>query len=147
MASAYATFASNGWHSPTTFIARITDTSGNVILDNTPKPKLILDPWAAASLTSTLQSVINEGTGTHAQIGRPAAGKTGTTNSQRDIWFVGYTPQLSAAVWVGNDNYDPLSQGATGGVFVAPVWGDFMRRALQNTSVEYFQPASDFIHP
>ncbi|HBE50332.1 MAG TPA: penicillin-binding protein, partial [Cyanobacteria bacterium UBA11369] len=89
MAAGYATFAANGWQSDTTFIVQVTDTQGQVILDNTPKPKLVLDPWAAASINSVLRSVVVSGTGKEAQIGRPAAGKTGTTSSERDVWFVG----------------------------------------------------------
>jgi 1A family penicillin-binding protein len=147
MAGAFATFANNGWHSDTTFIVQVSDSSGNVLLDNTPKTKLVLDPWAAASLNSALQGVINQGTATSAQIGRPAAGKTGTTSSERDIWFVGYVPQLAVAVWVGNDDFTPLYSGSTGGTFVAPVWRDFMLQALQNTPVQYFRPASDFEPP
>ncbi|MEO1069051.1 MAG: penicillin-binding protein 1A, partial [Cyanobacteria bacterium J06638_6] len=111
MAGAYATFASNGWYSKPTFIVQVTDSSGNVLLDNTPQPQLVLDPWAAASLTDVLQGVIARGTGRAAQIGRPAAGKTGTTDSQRDVWFVGYVPQLATAVWIGNDNYSPMRAG------------------------------------
>jgi penicillin-binding protein 1A len=147
MAGAYATFASNGWYSETTFIVQVTDNSGNVLLDNTPKPQPVLDPWAVASLNSVLQGVVERGTATAAQIGRPAAGKTGTTSSERDIWFVGYVPQLAAAVWVGNDDYRPLGHGATGGGFVAPIWRDFMLRALQDEPVETFKPASDFNRP
>ncbi|HLO49133.1 MAG TPA: transglycosylase domain-containing protein [Kamptonema sp.] len=147
MAGAFATFANNGWQSDTTFIAQVTDSSGNVLLDNTPKPKLVLDPWAAASLNNVLQGVINQGTATAARIGRPAAGKTGTTSSERDIWFVGYVPQLAVAVWVGNDDYRPLSYGATGGTMVAPVWRDFMSQALEGVPVENFRPASDFDRP
>ncbi len=147
MAGAYATFASYGWQSDPTTIVRVTDSSGNVLLDNTPKPQLVLEPWAAAALTSVLNGVINNGTGRSAQIGRPAAGKTGTTSSERDIWFVGYVPQLATAVWVGNDNYRPLGHGATGGGFVAPIWRDFMLRALQDTPVEYFRPSSKFDRP
>ncbi len=147
MAGAYATFANNGWHSEPTFIVQVTDSSGNVLLDNTPKPQLVLDPWAAASLTDVLQGVIARGTGTRAQIGRPAAGKTGTTDSQRDVWFVGYVPQLATSVWVGNDNYSPLGSGATGGTYAAPVWQDFMRQALVNVPVENFRRPSDFPQP
>ncbi len=147
MAGAFATFASNGWYSETTFIVQVTDSSGNVLLDNTPKPQLVLDPWAAASLNSALQGVIDGGTGTAAAIDRPAAGKTGTTSSERDIWFVGYVPQLAAAVWVGNDDYAPIGYGATGGTFVAPIWRNFMQRALQGVPVENFRPASDFPRP
>lgn len=147
MAGAYATIASYGWQSDPTTIVRVTDSSGNILLDNTPKPQLVLEPWAAAALTSVLNGVINNGTGRAAQIGRPAAGKTGTTSSERDIWFVGYVPQLATAVWVGNDNYKPLGHGATGGGFVAPIWRDFMIRALQDTPVEYFRPSSKFDRP
>ncbi|HEY9667517.1 MAG TPA: penicillin-binding protein 1A [Coleofasciculaceae cyanobacterium] len=147
MAGSYATFASNGWHSDTTIIVRVTDSAGNVLLDNTPKPKLVLDPWATASLTNVLQGVINGGTGKSAQIGRPAAGKTGTTSSERDVWFVGYTPQLSTAVWIGNDNNRPLGGGATGGGFAAPIWRNFMLKALKNEPVQYFPAPSKFNRP
>lgn len=147
MAGAFATFANNGWHSDTTFIVQVTDSSGNVLLDNTPKPKLVLNSWAAASVNSALQGVINNGTARAAQLGRPAAGKTGTTSSERDIWFVGYVPQLSVAVWMGNDNYRPMSYGATGGTIVAPVWRDFMSQALEGVPAESFKPASSFERP
>lgn len=147
MASAYATFASNGWYSDPTLIVQVTDSSGNMLLDNTPKPRLVLDSWASAAINDVLQGVVTRGTATAAQIGRPAAGKTGTTSSERDIWFVGYVPQLSTAVWVGNDDYKQLGYGATGGHFVAPIWRDFMQQALQDVPVERFRPASDFDRP
>ncbi|RMG05259.1 MAG: penicillin-binding protein 1A [Cyanobacteria bacterium J055] len=147
MAGAFATFANTGWHSDTTFIAQVTDSAGNIILDNTPKPRLVLDPWAAASLNDVLQGVITRGTATAANIGRPAAGKTGTTSSERDIWFVGYTPQLSVAVWVGNDDYTPLGYGVTGGSYVAPVWRSFMTQALANEPVLDFPSPGEFDPP
>ena len=147
MAGAFATFANNGWQSETTFIAQVTDSNGNVLLDNTPKPKLVLNSWAAASLNNVLQGVINQGTATAAKLGRPAAGKTGTTSSERDVWFVGYVPQLSVAVWVGSDDYRPLSYGTTGGGMVAPIWRDFMSQALNGVPVENFKPASEFDRP
>ncbi len=139
MAGAYATFASNGWASDTTFIVQVTDSNGKVLLDNTPKRRLVLDPWSAASINDVLKGVINGGTATRAQIGRPAAGKTGTTSSERDVWFVGYVPQLSTAVWVGNDDYTPLARGSTGGGHVAPIWRDFMSQAVQGMPVEDFK--------
>jgi penicillin-binding protein 1A len=147
MAGAYATFANNGWSSPTTMIALVTDSRGGVVLDNTPKPKLILDRWATASLTSVLQTVINGGTGKNAAIGRPAAGKTGTTSSERDVWFVGYVPQLATAVWIGNDNYRSLGKGTTGGTFAAPIWRSFMTKALKDEPVLQFPAASKFPKP
>lgn len=147
MAGGYATFASNGWHSDTTFIVRVTDSSGNVLLDNTPKPRLVLDPWATASLTQVLQGVINGGTGKAAQIGRPAAGKTGTTSSEKDVWFVGYVPQLATAVWIGKDNNRSLGGGVTGGHYAAPVWRDFMSTAMAGEPVQYFPSPSKFERP
>ncbi|MBD2104775.1 transglycosylase domain-containing protein [Leptolyngbya sp. FACHB-261] len=149
MASAYGVFATNGFKSEPTFIARVTSNSGRVILDNNPDPQLVLDPWAAASLNSVLQGVVTQGTGKAAQLGdgRPVAGKTGTTSSERDIWFVGYVPQMVTAVWVGNDDYRPLGGGATGGGFVAPIWKDFMTKALKGVPAEKFDPPSNFERP
>ncbi|HHP7231686.1 MAG TPA: transglycosylase domain-containing protein [Xenococcaceae cyanobacterium] len=147
MAGAYATFASNGWHSESTIILQVTDSRGNILLDNQPRPQQILDPWATASLTTILKDVINEGTGKNAAIGRPAAGKTGTTSSERDVWFVGYVPQLSVAVWVGNDDYRSMGRGVTGGTHAAPVWRSFMYKALETEPVRYFPAASQFPRP
>lgn len=147
MAGAFATFANDGWHSDTTFIVQVTDSQGNVLLDNTPKPRLVLDQWSVAALNNVLQGVISGGTATRAQIGRPAAGKTGTTSSERDVWFVGYTPDLATAVWAGNDDYTPLTYGATGGTVVAPIWRDFMSQALAGKPVTSFKPPSAYAKP
>ncbi|MEL6457420.1 MAG: transglycosylase domain-containing protein [Cyanobacteria bacterium J06621_15] len=147
MASAYATFANYGWQSPTTVIARVTDSSGNVLLDNTPKPKLVLDSWAAASTINIMQTVISSGTGKNAALGRPAAGKTGTTSSEKDIWFVGTVPQLTTAVWVGRDDNRQLSRGATGGSDVAPIWREFMVNALKGVPSQSFKAPSSFKRP
>ncbi|MCC0176958.1 penicillin-binding protein 1A [Waterburya agarophytonicola K14] len=148
MAGAFATFANNGWQSDTTVILQVTDSKGNILLDNTPQPKKILDPWATANLTTMLKGVLEPGgTGNKANIGRPAAGKTGTTSSERDVWFVGYVPQLATAVWVGNDNYQSMGKGITGGDYAAPVWRSFMLKALQNEPVKYFPAASKFPRP
>ena len=116
IAGAYAVFASGGYKSKTTLIARVTDRNGNLVLDNTPKPELILDPIAVSYLTDSLRGVINNGTATEAQLseGRPAAGKTGTTSDFRDAWFVGYVPQLSVAIWIGNDDYSPMAKWCYG---------------------------------
>ncbi|WP_373542775.1 transglycosylase domain-containing protein [Chamaesiphon sp.] len=147
MASAFATFASNGWQSETTSILRVTDSDGNILLDNTPQPKLVLNSWATAQINSALQSVVTKGTGKAAAIGRPAAGKTGTTDSERDVWFVGYVPQLAASVWIGKDDYTPLGRGVTGGTYAAPIWRSFMQEALKNEPVESFTPPAKFKRP
>ncbi len=147
MAGAYATFANNGWHSDTTMIIQVTDSNGNILLDNRPQPKLILDRWSTATLTSVMKAVIEEGTGKNAKIDRPAAGKTGTTSSERDVWFVGYVPQLATAVWIGNDDYKTLGKGVTGGTHAAPIWRSFMLKALEQEPVRYFPAASQFDRP
>ena len=128
-------------------ILRVTDSDGNILLDNTPKPELVLNSWATAQNNSALESVINGGTGKEAYLGRPAAGKTGTTSSERDVWFVGYVPQLSAAVWIGKDDFTPLGRGVTGGTFAAPIWRNFMKEALQNEPVENFQSPAKYKRP
>ena len=145
VAGAYAVFASGGYKSKTTLIARVTDRNGNLILDNTPKPELILDPIAVSYLTDTLRGVVTNGTATEAQMsdGRPVAGKTGTTSDFRDAWFVGYAPQLSVAIWIGNDDYSPMAYGVTGGVYVAPIWRKFMERALARQPIEQFPVPSE----
>jgi len=148
MAGAYATFANGGWHNDVTAVLRVTDSQGNVLVDNQPQPKLLLDPWAVASLNSVLQDVVNGGTAPQAQMpNRPVAGKTGTTESERDVWFVGYVPQLSAAVWIGNDDFSPLGQGITGGGYAAPIWREFMEFALQGVPPQPFVPPSEFERP
>ncbi|MFN5562778.1 MAG: transglycosylase domain-containing protein, partial [Pseudanabaena sp.] len=145
VAGAYAVFASGGYKSKTTLIARVTDRNGNLVLDNTPKPELILDPIAVSYLTDALRSVVTNGTATEAQMsdGRPVAGKTGTTSDFRDAWFVGYTPQLSVAIWIGNDDYSPMANGVTGGVYVVPIWRKFMERALAGQPIEQFPVPSE----
>ncbi|MBW4644289.1 MAG: penicillin-binding protein [Goleter apudmare HA4340-LM2] len=145
--SAYATFANYGWYSPPTIIARITDSSGNILVDNTPRPQRVLDPWASAATLDVMQAVVTEGTGTGAAIGRPVAGKTGTTSSEKDIWFIGTVPQLTTAIWVGRDDNQQLARRATGGGMVAPMWRDFMQQALKGVPVENFQPPAKFPRP
>lgn len=147
MATAYATLANNGWHSDPTLIVQITDSKGGMVLDNRPKLRLVLDPWAAAATNELMQGVVNRGTGVAAQLGRPTAGKTGTTSSEKDIWFVGSVPQLATAVWIGNDDNTTLGSGATGGGVAAPIWRNFMSQAVRDLPVESFRPPSDFQKP
>jgi penicillin-binding protein 1A len=147
MATAYATLANNGWHSDPTLIVQVTDSKGGMVLDNRPKLRLVLDPWAAAATNELMQGVVNRGTGSAAQLGRPTAGKTGTTSSEKDIWFVGSVPQLATAVWIGNDDNTTLGSGATGGGVAAPIWRNFMSQAVRDLPVESFRPPSDFQKP
>lgn len=147
MAVGYATLASNGWYSEPTAILRVTNVQGDVLLDNTPKPQQVLNPWAAATTTSVLTSVVQGGTGKSAYLGRPTAGKTGTTDNERNVWFVGYVPQLATAVWIGDDANRPLGRGVSGGGYAAPIWRSFMSQAVKDMPVEYFPAPSKFTRP
>ncbi|WP_017325895.1 transglycosylase domain-containing protein [Synechococcus sp. PCC 7336] len=149
MASAYATFANGGVRIEPSLILQVIDTQGNIIETAQPDTERTLDPWAVASLVEILQGVTLRGTGVAARLedGRPLAGKTGTTSDFRDAWFVGFTPQLSTAVWIGNDNNSPMAHGTTGGGYVAPIWKQFMDAALADVPVEEFPPAYQFTRP
>lgn len=146
MADAYATLAANGTHAVPYGITQVTDAKGAVLFSAGPKADQALDPAVAYLTTDILKGVITNGTGHGAGIGRPAAGKTGTTTNNRDAWFVGYTPQLSTAVWVGYPDVakamtDVHGRTVTGGSFPAEIWSQFMRAALAS------QPATDFTRP
>jgi penicillin-binding protein 1A len=142
LASAYAVFANQGQRTEPRFIMRITDSQGNVIDENLPQTEQVISPETAYMVTSMMESVIDRGTGRRAkEINRPAAGKTGTTNDMNDAWFIGYTPQLLAGLWVGFDEKRTLGKGETGGRVAAPVWAKFMERALEN------EPILDFPVP
>jgi len=142
MASSYATLAANGKHYPTTGITEITDAAGKSIYTSKSKATQAISASVAYATTQILEGVISGGTGTSANIGRPAAGKTGTTQDYRDAWFCGYTPQLACAVWVGYSQEKPMTSvhGRTvyGGTFPAEIWAAFMRSALSK------QPKTDF---
>lgn len=137
IASAYGTFANSGVYIPHVAITKVLDRNGNVIYDVYPEGRQVISPESAADLTSMLEDVINKGTGKSAAIGRPAAGKTGTTSDYKDAWFVGYTPDLVASVWIGNDDNSSLD-GIMGGGLPATIWSHFMQNALLNV------PAHDF---
>ena len=100
-ASAYAVFASGGPYAEPYLVARIKDASGKVVWQHDKKTRKAMDQKEAGVINNVLKRVVTEGTGKAAEIGREVAGKTGTTNESKDIWFVGHTPQLSTAVWVG----------------------------------------------
>ncbi len=102
MASAYGTLANSGTYCKPFGIKKVTDASGRVIYESDNEKKEVLEPSLAFQATSILEDVIKFGTARRARIGRPAAGKTGTTNDYKDAWFVGYTPDLVASVWVGH---------------------------------------------
>lgn len=141
MTEAFGVFANLGMRVEPRFITRITDVRGELIEEAPILRRPAISPDTAYVMTSMLRNVIDAGTGTKAQIDRPAAGKTGTTNDQRDVWFIGYTPQLLTGVWVGYDQDKSLGGKETGGKAAAPIWHDFMVKALDG------QPVLDFPVP
>src|SRR5690606_5217837 len=108
MATAYGVFASGGIRTTPIAILRVEGPDGTVIDEFRPQRRLVLSPETAYIMTDMMRGVIERGTGVGANIGRPAAGKTGTTSSFTDAWFVGYTPSLVTAVWIGNDDNEPM---------------------------------------
>lgn len=137
LASAYGTFANGGVHIPHIAITKILDRNGKIIHEASSTGRQVISAESAADLTSMLEDVIVRGTGKSANIGRPAAGKTGTTSNYNDAWFVGYTPDLVAAVWIGNDDNSSLD-GIMGGTVPANIWSHFMKNALLNVPVHDF---------
>jgi penicillin-binding protein 1A len=150
MASAYGVFANGGKRVAPTPVVRVTDGTGKVLEDHTkPVATQVIPQVVADNVTDVMKGVIAHGTGTAANIGRPAAGKTGTTDSFINAWFVGFTPTLSTSVWMGyaNNQKTPLLhiKGVSrvfGGTIPAQTWHDFMVQAVKDVPVTDFnQPA------
>jgi penicillin-binding protein 1A len=140
LASAYSAFANSGRRAEPVFITRIEDSDGNLLEQNAGKITDTISPQTAYLITSLLEGVVQNGTGRAARaLDRPVAGKTGTTNEQVDAWFVGYTPDLLAAVWIGYDDNRTLGPKSTGGHIAAPLWVRFMQKALAGHPVTDFE--------
>ncbi len=142
LTAAYGTLANGGLHVPPVFIARIEGPNQEIVEENFPSARRAISPEVAYVMTSLMQGVIEEGTGrrVHA-LGRPAAGKTGTTNDFRDAWFLGFTPELVTGVWVGFDDGTALGRHESGGRVASPIWLEFMQSALRG------RPITDFAIP
>lgn len=139
MASAYGTFANKGVHVKPTAIVKILDRNGNVLEDSSTLEKeetktRVMSEREAYEMTTMLESVIDHGTGRAAAIGRPAAGKTGTTDDNKDAWFVGYTPDIVTAVWIGDDTGAHSLGDIYGGTVPAEIWRDYMSSATSDES-------------
>jgi len=155
LVSAYAVLANGGKQIQPSLIDRIQDRYGKTIYRHEdrrcdacvaedwhgqPEPEIVdtreqvLDPMTAYQVTSMLEGVVIRGTAARSvNLDRPVAGKTGTTNEEKDAWFVGYTPDLVAGVFIGYDNPTPMGRGSTGGHLAAPVFNEFMQAALEGT--------------
>lgn len=131
MTSAYGTFANDGVHVKPVAIIKVVNQKGEVLMENKPESKQVLKKSTANNLTSMLMGVVNRGTGTRANIGRQAAGKTGTTDNYQDAWFVGYVPDLVTGVWVGCDDNARMGN-MTGGTTPATIWKAFMSQAIKS---------------
>lgn len=162
MTTAYSMIANGGHKVESTLIDRIQDRYGHTIYrhderectgckqekydPNTPEPELIdnreqvMNPYTAYQITSMMEGVVERGTGKKMLVlGKPVAGKTGTTNDERDAWFVGFTPDLTVGVYVGYDNPKPMGKGRTGGELAAPIVADFMKLALKDKAAVPFR--------
>jgi penicillin-binding protein 1A len=145
MASAYGTLANEGVHHPPVLFTRVSHHGATLFQNDSPGERRI-SASLADKVTDVLKGVVQQGTGTAARIGWPAAGKTGTTQDYRDAWFVGYTRQLTTAVWMGYPGREVsmLDVGGirvTGGSYPARIWHDFMAAAMVG------EPALDWATP
>jgi penicillin-binding protein 1A len=134
LTSAYTGFATLGQAVEPRLLLRIEDEKGKVLWRSQPERHKVLDPAVAYLVTNVLADALVRGTGNLVQqtgLQVPAAGKTGTTNEGTDAWFVGYTPEIAAGVWIGFDENRPIMEEATGGRLAAPVWGRVMARVYQ----------------
>lgn len=145
MVEAYGVFANLGTRVEPRFITAITDREGR-LLEQTPVTATQEIPPETAYITVNLmRSVVEHGTGKRARLDRAVAGKTGTTNDLRDAWFMGYTPELLAGVWVGYDSDRTLGRTETGGRSAAPIWKSFMEATLKDAPVQDFPVPRDII--
>lgn len=136
---AFGVLANEGRRVEPFYIRKIVDRTGNVFEEHKPVVEQVIDPKVAYLTTSILQDVVLRGTGWRVKsLGRPAAGKTGTTDDLKDAWFVGYTPSIVAGVWIGYDDGKPLGKAEVGGMAAAPIWLYFMERAVQQLPAESF---------
>ncbi len=153
MATVFNTLAADGVRHDPMFVRRVEGPDGKVVFENKPVGTRVVPAQIARTVTDLLEGVITGGTGTGAQIDRPAAGKTGTTNRNSDAWFDGYVPQLTAVVWMGHPN-DNLAMGTVGsygevfgGTYPARIWHTFMQAYLDGEPTLQFTPPDPTLWP
>lgn len=140
MATAYGVFANGGVKVEPYSVDRVETNTGRVVYQSSSTYKRVLDVKTVAYMVEMLKQVVKQGTGRASAIDRPSAGKTGTTDSYKDAWFMGFTPDIVTGVWVGNDNNVP-NHNLTGGTVPALIWRDYMKAATSN------KPVMDFMYP
>jgi penicillin-binding protein 1A len=149
MVRAYSGFANGGNRITPIAILRVEDSKGNILYNAIPEITPVIERDVISTLVKMMKRVITNGTGKRANIGRPAAGKTGTTDDYRDAWFIGFTPDLCTGIWMGNDDYTPTNK-VPGGLLPAMAWKEFMINALKDIPprefdflIEYSAPATE----
>jgi penicillin-binding protein 1A len=150
LVAAYAPFANGGQRVTPHLVTRIEAADGRVLHAGEPTMAPVMDPRDAFQLTSMLRSVVDGGTGSTVRergVRVPVAGKTGTTNNGADVWFVGYTPTVVAAVWFGYDTPRSLGTGAAGGRFAAPAWAEFYQQGWRAAQDADGWPVPDGLVP
>jgi penicillin-binding protein 1A len=151
MATALSTIAADGVHHEPRFYTTVESRHGDVLIADEPTGEQVIDPQVARTATDMLTHVVTEGTGRRAGLEHPVAGKTGTNQQYRDAWFVGFTAQLTTAVWIGNpDAQVPIvinGSRVTGGLYPAQIWHDFMEAAMQGEPLVSFVPPDETLWP
>jgi penicillin-binding protein 1A len=143
MADAYATLANGGYHVAPTIITKVVFPDGSTVNLGNPKHHRVFSDGETYAATQVLKTVITSGTGTAANYGCPAAGKTGTAENQGNAWFVGYSPKYSTAVWVGYPQGNiTLGSSGFGGTLAAPIWHDFMLSASNGYCGDFPTPTT-----
>lgn len=138
MTEAYTTFANRGLHVPATMVTKVVDANGTVLYQHQHSQSKVIEPETSDAITEMLEQVLIDGTAKGKGIGRPAAGKTGTTQAFTDAWFIGYTPELVTGVWAGYSQTTKRRVQSTGATAAAPVWAEFMKDALDGVPPRQF---------
>ncbi|MEW6002245.1 MAG: PBP1A family penicillin-binding protein [Nitrospirota bacterium] len=148
LALCYTVFASDGMKVKPIFIKYIADSRGRILESNEPEAEEVISPQTAFLISSMMEDVVKYGTGWRARsLGRPVAGKTGTTNEYRDAWFAGFTPDLVAVVWVGFDDMKSLGPRETGARAASPIWVSFMKNFLSGEHQDFPIPEDIVSYP
>ncbi|MGI6574621.1 MAG: transglycosylase domain-containing protein [bacterium] len=154
MAVGYGVLANQGVRVEPMAVLRVEDRNGNILLEKSPTQTQVLSPQTSYLMTNVLKGVITAqgGTGGRANIGRPAAGKTGTTSDYNDAWFVGYTPELVTSIWVGSDERTPgeksyMERNRIGSALPAQIWGAYMKEVVKDIPVSDFTRPSNIVGP
>jgi penicillin-binding protein 1A len=147
MVTAYCAFSNQGLRMKPMMITRITDREGNVLEEAHPQASDAIRADTAYLITNLLRGVVERGTAVRARaLGRPVAGKTGTTNEFSDAWFIGFEPTMAAGVWVGFDEKkDTLGKGETGSKAALPIWMEFWKEAMKDVPVEDYRIPANIV--